>query len=74
MEVCICICLLLMARPVLADLVEAGPQQRSSTDPVKEGLDKVDELKSFFREAKAYLASSAKDETNLKFAAVKASF
>lgn len=51
----------------------AGPQQ-PEPDPVKEGFDKIDELKSFFREAKAYLASSAKEETNLKFTAVKGLF
>lgn len=51
----------------------AGPQQ-PEPDPVKEGLDKIDQLKSFFLEAKAYLASSAKEETNLKFTAVKGLF
>jgi len=51
----------------------SGPQQ-PEPDPVKEGLDKIDQLKSFFREAKAYLASSAKEETNLKFTAVKGLF
>ncbi len=50
----------------------SGPQQEP--DPVKEGLDKIEELKGFFREAKAYLASSIKDETNLKFTAVKGLF
>lgn len=50
-----------------------GPQQ-PETDPVKEGLDKIDQLKVFFREAKAYLASAAKEETNLKFTAVKGLF
>jgi imidazolonepropionase-like amidohydrolase len=51
----------------------SGPQQ-PAPDPVKEGLDKIDELKSFFQEAKAYLASAAKEETNLKFTAVKGLF
>ncbi|MGZ5219219.1 MAG: amidohydrolase family protein [Chitinophagaceae bacterium] len=50
-----------------------GPQQ-PETDPVKEGLDKIDELKAFFREAKAYLASASKEESNLKFTAVKGLF
>lgn len=44
------------------------------TDPVKEALDKVDEIKTFFREAKAYLAESSHKETNLKFEAVKGLF
>ncbi|HEX7845742.1 MAG TPA: amidohydrolase, partial [Chitinophagaceae bacterium] len=49
----------------------AGAQQ---TDPVKEGLDKIEQLKTFFREAKAYLASPTHEETNLKFEAVKGLF
>src|SRR5882757_8809807 len=44
------------------------------TDPTKEALDKVDEIKGFFREAKAYLAETAHKETNLKFEAVKGLF
>jgi imidazolonepropionase-like amidohydrolase len=50
-----------------------GPQQPDS-DPVKEGLDKVEKIKNFFREAKAYAAASSHDETNLKLAAVKGLF
>lgn len=50
-----------------------GPQQPQS-DPVKEGLDQVDRMKSFFREAKAYNSVSTHEETNLKFAAVKGLF
>jgi imidazolonepropionase-like amidohydrolase len=45
-----------------------------TTDPVKEGLERVEKIKSFFREAKAYNAEPAHDETNLKFAAVKGLF
>lgn len=41
------------------------------TDPVKEGLDKIEQLKGFFREAKAYNGNAAKDETNLKYESVK---
>lgn len=47
-----------------------GPQQ-PQTDPVKEGLDKIEELKSFFKQAKAYNAETTHEETNLKFEAVK---
>jgi imidazolonepropionase-like amidohydrolase len=43
-------------------------------DPVKEGLDQVDEMKSFFMEAKAYAENPSKEETNLKFEAVKGLF
>ena len=63
----------LIPRPRSGRIGVAGPQQ-SEPDPVKEGLDKIDQLKSFFREAKAYLASSAKEETNLKFTATKGLF
>jgi imidazolonepropionase-like amidohydrolase len=50
-----------------------GPQE-PQTDPVKEGLDKVEQIKSFFREAKAYAALPTHDENNLKLAAVKGLF
>lgn len=48
-----------------------GPNGGAPTDPVKEGLEKIEQLKSFFKEAKAYLGSTDKKETNLKFDAVK---
>jgi imidazolonepropionase-like amidohydrolase len=51
----------------------AGPNQ-PPPDPVKEGLDRVEKIKSFFREARAYNADPAHDETNLKFASVKGLF
>lgn len=43
-------------------------------DVVKEALAKIDEIRTFFREAKAYLAEPAHKETNLKFEAVKGLF
>ena len=48
-----------------------GPNAGVQTDPVKEGLEKIEKLKSFFKEAKAYLAATDNKETNLKFEAVK---
>src|ERR1700744_4756959 len=42
-----------------------------ATDPTKEALAKIEEIKAFFREAKAYNAESTHKETNLKFEAVK---
>ncbi|HWB93654.1 MAG TPA: amidohydrolase family protein [Puia sp.] len=48
-----------------------APQQG---DPVKEALAKIEELKTFFREARAYAAEPAHKETNLKFEAVKGLF
>lgn len=52
-----------------------GPNaQQPTVDPVKQGLEQVDRMKSFFREAKAYNSLTSHDETNLKFAAVKGLF
>lgn len=48
-----------------------GPEPPS--DPIREALAKVEEIKRFFREAKAYLETSHK-ESNLKFEAVKGLF
>jgi imidazolonepropionase-like amidohydrolase len=49
-----------------------GGQQQ--TDPVKEGLERIENLKGFFKEAKAYAASPTHETTNLKLAAVKGLF
>jgi len=43
-------------------------------DPTKEALNKIEEIKAFFREAKAYAAEPTHKETNLKFEAVKGLF
>lgn len=51
-----------------------GGPQAPQTDPVKEGLEKIESLKVFLREAKAYLAAPTHEETNLKFEAVKGLF
>lgn len=50
-----------------------GPQQ-TQVDPVKEGLEQVDRIKSFFAEAKAYNSVDKHDATNLKLAAVRGLF
>jgi imidazolonepropionase-like amidohydrolase len=44
------------------------------TDPTKEALNKIEEIKAFFREARAYSAETTHKETNLKFEAVKGLF
>lgn len=44
------------------------------TDPVKEGLDKIDEFKSFLRQAKAYSTVKKPEAVNLKYDAVKGLF
>ena len=48
-----------------------GPNPGAESDPVKEGLQQLENLKGFFREAKAYLAAPTHEEVNLKFEAVK---
>ena len=45
--------------------------QTPQVDPVKSALEKIDRVKSFFRQAKAYSNESTHKETNLKFASVK---
>lgn len=51
-----------------------GGPNANQTDPVKEGLEKVEQLKSFFRQAKAYNAEPTHEQTNLKFESVKGLF
>ncbi len=43
-------------------------------DPVKQGLDRIEGVRKFFREAKAYNAESNHTQVNLKFEAVKGLF
>lgn len=65
----------LMARPRFGGFGGGGgggPQQPS--DPVREGLERIDEVKSFFQDAKAYNAEGTHARTNLKLDAVKGLF
>lgn len=65
----------LLARPSFGRFGRGnGGPNAQQRDPVQEGLDKVDEIRSFFREAKAYNAVPKHDQTNLKFEAVKGLF
>jgi imidazolonepropionase-like amidohydrolase len=48
-----------------------GPNAGQQSDPVKEGLDQIEKLKAFFREAKAYQAAPSHEESNLKYESVK---
>ena len=48
--------------------------QPTIVDPVKRGLEQIENVKVFFREAKAYLGESRHENTNLKFEAVKGLF
>ncbi|WP_300597242.1 amidohydrolase family protein [Niabella sp.] len=46
----------------------------TGSDPVKEDMKKIEMLKTFFREAKAYLKGAEKKATNLKFEAMRPLF
>jgi imidazolonepropionase-like amidohydrolase len=48
--------------------------QQDQPDPVKQALDQIENVKKFFREAKAYFAEATHKETNLKFESVKGLF
>jgi imidazolonepropionase-like amidohydrolase len=49
-------------------------QQPQTGDPVKEGLEKIETVKDFFRQARSYLQETTHGETNLKFEALKPLF
>lgn len=51
-----------------------APNAQQGSDPVKEALSKIEEVKKFFREAKSYLSETSHRETNLKFEALKPLF
>jgi imidazolonepropionase-like amidohydrolase len=51
-----------------------GRGQQEEVDPTKQALEKINEIKNFFRQAKAYLQETTHTETNLKFDAVKGLF
>jgi imidazolonepropionase-like amidohydrolase len=50
-----------------------GPQAPQG-DPVKQGLEEIEQTKAFLKEARAYALSPDKKETNLKFEALKGLF
>ncbi len=50
------------------------PGTQPITDPVKSGLEKIENVKVFFREAKAYMSEEKHENINLKFEAVKGLF
>src|SRR5579862_2624918 len=51
-----------------------GRPQQAEADPVKQALEKIEEIKEFFRQARAYLQEPIHAETNLKFEAVRGLF
>jgi hypothetical protein len=64
----------LLARPRGFGFGGGGGGQTPQTDPVKEALDKIDNFKSFLRQAKAYNSLSKPDEVSLKYSAMKGLF
>lgn len=65
----------LMPRPRFGGFGGGGGRGgNAESDPVKEGLEKVEMIKGFFREAKAYNAVTTHDQTNLKLESVKGLF
>lgn len=64
----------LMARPRFGFGGGGGGPQQPQPDPVKEGLERIDMIKSFFYEAKAYHAEPSHAVTNLKLESVKGLF
>lgn len=50
------------------------PGMQTPPDPAKEALARIEEIKAFFREARAYNAEPTHKEMNLKFEAVKELF
>jgi imidazolonepropionase-like amidohydrolase len=50
------------------------PETRNAADFVKEGLGRIEEIKNFFREAKAYHKETSHTAVNLKFEAAKKLF
>lgn len=55
-------------------LAQLGISFNAQADPAKAALDKVEEIKSFFRQAKAYLQQPAHENINLKFEALRKLF
>ncbi len=52
----------------------AGAIQQTTVDPVKKGLEQIENVKMFFRESKAYQAESVHENINLKMEAVRGLF
>ncbi|OQY96552.1 MAG: amidohydrolase [Sphingobacteriales bacterium UTBCD1] len=66
--------LLARSRGRFAGFPGAFPQAGAGADPVKAAMDKIDDVKRFFREARAYFGEPSHKETNLKFEGVKGLF
>ena len=63
-----------IVRPTRGNFAAFQNGQRNPEDAVKQAMEKIDQIRSFFREAKAYASEASHKETNLKFEAVKGLF
>ncbi|TDW99821.1 amidohydrolase family protein [Dinghuibacter silviterrae] len=63
-----------ISRPRRFGAGPGGVRPEAGDDPTAVSLQKVEELKRFFREAKAYLAEGSHTHTNIKFETVKGLF
>lgn len=61
-----------ISRPSRFAIFAGIPQPQ--TDPTKEALNKIDDIKTLFRQAKAYLQETTLKETNLRYEALKGLF
>jgi imidazolonepropionase-like amidohydrolase len=61
-----------ISRPSRFAIFAGIPQPQ--TDPTKEALKKIDDIKTLFRQAKAYLQETTHKETNLRYEALKGLF
>jgi imidazolonepropionase-like amidohydrolase len=61
-----------ISRPSRFAIFAGIPQPQ--TDPTKEALNKIDDIKTLFRQAKAYLQETTHRETNLRYEALKGLF
>lgn len=57
-----------------AILAQLGISITGPADPAKAALDKIEEIKSFFRQAKAYLQDPSHENVNLKFESLRKLF
>ena len=64
----------LMARPGGGRFGGFGGAPAPASDPVKTGMEEIEDFKSLLKEAKAYHLSADKKETNLRFEALKGLF
>jgi imidazolonepropionase-like amidohydrolase len=60
--------------PSLVPLPKRYGGGKSSSEMIKDALDKIDEVRTFFRQAKAYYDEPKHEHTNIKFEAVQGLF